>query len=147
MLVNSASEEIIGENRKEKVVIIKKDFIELRKSGKFYNSFGEDAIILHYLLGYKIVAEKGGIGFPETAYNKVINILENEKISYKVYEKDIITEDKNYKKLNTYKSTLKKGISELSLEERFSKIEKRLKKMNNKELDHVLEIIENAILH
>ena len=129
------------------MVKIKKELVELRKSGKFYNSFGDDAIILHYLMGYKIVAEKGGVGFPETAFNKVINALEDEEVSYKVYEKDTVIAEKDFKKLNSYKSTLKKGISELSIEERFDKIEKRIRELNSKELDYVLEVIENAISH
>ncbi len=127
------------------MVKIRKDVIELRKSGKFYNCFGDDAIILHYLTGYKIVAEKGGVGFPETAYNKVINALEEAEVSYKVYDKEEVIEDKNFKKLNSYKNVLKKGISELSIEERFAKIEKRIRELNLEELDYVLEVIENAI--
>ena len=67
---------------------MKNEVIELRKSGKFYNCFGDDAIIIHHLMKYKIVPSKGGVGFPESAYNKVINILEDNKISYRVYEKD-----------------------------------------------------------
>lgn len=127
------------------MVSIKKELIELRKSGKFYNSFGDDAIILHYLMGYKIVAEKGGVGFPETAFNKVVNILEDEEVSYIVYEKENILAEKDFKKLNSYKSILKKGIQELSVEERFNNIEKRIKELNGKELDHILTLIENAI--
>ncbi len=127
------------------MVKIKKELIELRKSGKFYNTFGDDAIILHYLMGYRIVAEKGGVGFPETAYNKVINALEDAEISYVVYEKEEVIAEKNFKKLNDYKNVLKKGINELSLEERFNKIEKKIRGLNQKELDYVLEVIENAI--
>ncbi len=98
-------------------------------------------------MGYKIVAEKGGVGFPETAFNKVINALEDEEISYIVYEKDKIIAEKDFKKLNSYKTILKRGISELSIEERFYKIEKRIRELNAKELDYVLEVIENAISH
>ena len=127
------------------MVSIKKELIELRKSGKFYNSFGDDAIILHYLTGYKIVAEKGGVGFPETAYNKVINALEDEEVSYVVYEKENILAEKDFKKLNSYKSLLKKGMQELSIEERFNKIEKKIKGLTLKELDHILDLIEDAI--
>ena len=96
-------------------------------------------------MGYKIVAEKGGVGFPETAYNKVINALEKEQVSYKVYEKDILLAAKDFKKLNNYKSLLRKGMQELSKEERFNKIEKRVKELNGKELDHILGVIEDAI--
>ena len=127
------------------MVKIKKELVELRKSGKFYNTFGDDAIILHYLMGYKIVAEKGGVGFPETAYNKVINALEDAEVSYRVYEKDEILAEKDFKKINDYKNILKKGINELSLEERFIKIEKKIRELNAKELDYVLKVIEDAI--
>ena len=34
------------------------EVIELRKSGKFYNCFGDDAIIIHHLMKYKIVPSK-----------------------------------------------------------------------------------------
>ncbi len=124
---------------------IKNDYVELRKSGKFYNVFGDDALVVHYLTGYKIVAEKGGVGFPETAYNKVINALEDAEVNYRVYEKEEIKEEKNFKKINNYKGILKKGISILSIEERFQKIEKKIKGLNAKELDRVLEAIEDAI--
>ena len=95
------------------VVKIKNEIVEIRKSGKFYNVFSDDAIILHYLLKYKIVLEKGGVGFPETALNKVINTLENEEISYKIYDKNEVIESKDFKKINNYKSILKKGMQEL----------------------------------
>ncbi len=124
---------------------IKNDFVELRKSGKFYNVFGDDAIIIHYLTSYKIVAEKGGVGFPETAYNKVINALEDAEISYRVFEKGELKEEKDFKKINSYKGVLKKGITTLSIEERFQKIENKIKNLNAKELDRVLEAIEDAI--
>lgn len=127
------------------VVNIKKEVIELRKSGKFYNTFGDDAIILHYLMGYKIVAEKGGVGFPETAFNKVINALEDAEISYIVYEKDEIVAEKDFKKINDYKNILKKGLNELSIEERFNKIEKKIRELKKEDLDYVLEVIEDAI--
>ncbi len=124
---------------------IKNDFVELRKSGKFYNVFGDDALVVHYLTGYKIVAEKGGVGFPETAYNKVINALEDAEVSYRVYEKNDLKEEKNFKKINNYKGILKKGLNVLSIEERFQKIEQKIKGLNAKELDRVLEAIEDAI--
>ena len=119
--------------------------VEIRRSGKFYNVFGDDAIVVHYLTGYKIVAEKGGVGFPETAYNKVINALLDNEVSYVVYEKSEVKEEKNFRKINNYKGILKKGISELSLEERFQKIESAIRKLNAKELDHILDLIEDAI--
>lgn len=62
------------------------NYISIYKSGKFYNAFNDDGIILHYLLGYKYLEHKKSIGFPESALNKVKTTLENEKISYKIYD-------------------------------------------------------------
>lgn len=53
--------------------------IEIYKSGKFYNVFGDDGIIIHELIGYKYLEYKKQVGFPESALNKVINVLESKK--------------------------------------------------------------------
>ena len=58
--------------------------IVLRKSGGFYICFDDDAIVLSYLCNYKI--NNGKVGFPLNTINKVINILENNCISYIVKE-------------------------------------------------------------
>ena len=54
----------------------------LRKNGGFYSAYGDDAYILYYLLNYKIIGDK--VGFPKSAFNKVINLLEDNHISYEV---------------------------------------------------------------
>lgn len=122
-----------------------RDYVEIRKSGKFYNTFGDDAIILHYLLGYKVVKDKGGVGFPESAYNKVINALEENEVSYQVYEKDALIIENNFKKLNSYKSIKKKGLNNLSVEERFNKIFNKINSLSGEELENILKVIEDAI--
>ncbi len=51
--------------------------------GKFINVYEKDALILNYLLGYKI--NKGNVcGFPKSALGKVQSTLESEKISYRI---------------------------------------------------------------
>ena len=127
------------------MVLIKKDVIELRKSGKFYNCFGDDAIIIHYLLGYKYVPSKGGVGFPESAYNKVINNMEDAEVSYIVYDNNNVVAKKDFKRINCYKDLLKKGLKELNNEVRYQKIEDKIKTLTPKELDHVLDVLEDAI--
>lgn len=60
------------------------------KIGTFYEVYNNDAIILSYLLNYKI-REVGindiNCGFPSTALNKVKTKLENEKIDYLIVDK------------------------------------------------------------
>lgn len=121
------------------------EVIELRKSGKFYNCFGNDAMIMHHLMNYKIVPSKGGVGFPESAYNKVINTLEDNNISYRVYEKDNMLLEKDYEKLNNYKKVLTNARKGISFEQRINDIENKIKTLSNKKINQLLEVIEDAI--
>ena len=78
--------------------------ISLYKSGKFYSAYGDGALILHYLTGYKYAEPKKLVGFPETALAKVQALLDTEKLPYELYEKyDLIYKSNgitnNYKKL------------------------------------------------
>ena len=57
-----------------------KNSIVLYKSGKFYNAYGDNGIILHKLLGYKFVNYKNSAGFPESAINKVKAVFEKERM-------------------------------------------------------------------
>lgn len=52
-----------------------KKFLTIRKIALFYETYDDDAQILSYLLGYKII--KGRVGFPENAIHKVINTLDS----------------------------------------------------------------------
>jgi len=56
--------------------------VVLRKNGGFMCVHGEDVYILYYLLNYKIIGDK--LGFPNSALNKVVNLLEDNHISYEV---------------------------------------------------------------
>ena len=121
-------------------MVMLNESIELRKSGTFYNCFGDSATIIHYLMDYKIVSSKGGVGFPETAYNKVINTLEDNKISYIVYEDDNVLLENDYKKQNNYKKILNAVRKKLSFDQRVASIEKKIKKLDSKEINHLVSV-------
>ena len=91
----------INELNKEKT-------LQLYKIGNFYNIYGDDAIILNYLFGYKILID-GKVCFPESALIKVINTIEDKKIDYQIInkEKDII---KKYGNFNSYNKVLKQAL-------------------------------------
>ena len=55
-----------------------KDLLLIFKSGRFYNTYGDDSIILNYLFGYKIIKENK-VGFPINSLVKVLNTLEDKK--------------------------------------------------------------------
>lgn len=68
------------------------DSLVLVKNGSFYTTFNNDAYILNYLLGYKIV-NKEKVGFPTSNITKVIDKLTTEKNNY--YLDDLVVFNPN----------------------------------------------------
>lgn len=120
-----------------------KNYVSLYKSGKFYNAFGDDGLILHYLIGYKFLEYKQSVGFPESAFGKVKSILDNDDISYKVYDKDILLEDKKgvNKKYNT---VLSKALKKYDLEKRLKRIKEKINHFSIEDLEKIIEGIESG---
>ena len=117
--------------------------VVFRKIGGFYNIFDDDAIIISYLCNYKIV--NGRCGFPINSIDKVINILENNKINYII--KDGIEEVsvKNYKKNNKYNSILEKGKKKNNIDYRINSIINKIKELDSDNLCELLNVIEDNI--
>ena len=51
--------------------------VRLRKHGKFYATYDDDALVVHGIFKYKIC--NGRVGFPESALGKVTNVLADKK--------------------------------------------------------------------
>ena len=120
-----------------------KNYVSLYKSGKFYNAFGDDGLILHYLIGYKFLEYKQSVGFPESAFGKVKSILDNDDISYKVYDKDILLEDK--KSVNKkYNTILSKALKKYDLEKRLKRIKEKINHFSIEDLEKIIEGIESG---
>ena len=64
--------------------------VKIYKHGKFYNVYGNDAIVVSVLTNYKVINNR--LGFPISMINKVIGLLDRNKISYIVFDKDNIIE-------------------------------------------------------
>lgn len=122
-----------------------KNYVSLYKSGKFYNVFGDDGLIVHYLVGYKFVEYKQSVGFPESAFGKVKSILDKENMSYKVYDKDMLLESKKGidKK---YKVVLKEALKNYELEQRLTRIRNKINNFSTDELEKIIEGIESESL-
>lgn len=82
------------------------DAIVLIKSGQFYLTYANDALILHYIFGYKKINDK--VGFPLNVLDSVLDKLEKNKISYIVSD-----EKENVQKENNYYNYLQKANSNL----------------------------------
>lgn len=94
---------------------------------------------MHFIFGYQIKDNR--CGFPLNALNKVINVLEDKKISYEVIGEC----SKDFKKLNTYKSYLEKSQNKLEINERLDNIINKLENLDSERLYLLLDKFENIL--
>lgn len=113
--------------------------VVIRKNGGFYCVYGNDAFIFYYLFGYKIVDDK--VGFPKSVYNKVINVLDENTISYDVVNGDLA----DYKKRNNYDKFVKLGKKKHSLDFRIKDIISKLDTLNEKDINKILDYVESML--
>lgn len=117
--------------------------VRLYKSGKFYNAFGDEGMILHELLGYKYIEYKNSVGFPESAINKVKSKLESVNISYSIYEKDnLLEEHKGIDK--NYKIVLSKALKNYDIEKRLTRLKSKINNLSTEELERVIDSLEDG---
>ena len=116
--------------------------IKLYKIGKFYRANGNDSYIIHELLGYKYVVSSNSVGFPLSALSKVKSKLDDEKISYEIFEKDKLIEKSNGIAKN-YKKILKKAIDNMDIEVRINKLREKINSFDEEKLKEILLILEN----
>ena len=74
------------------------DYVILIKSGNFYITYHEDALILNNIFGYQKINDRAG--FPLNALDKVKSGLKAKMISYVVVDSDNL--EKNKIKKNNY---------------------------------------------
>ena len=116
--------------------------LEIYKNGNFLNAYEENAIILHKLFNYKVIESdkhKYKCGLPQTQYNKVINGLQDNKISYIVYDKETIYEEKDYHNLNNYDKEYKNAMKKIELDTKADMVYNKVIKLNDKELEEFLD--------
>lgn len=114
--------------------------VVIRKNGGFYSVYGKDCYILYYLFNYKIIDDR--VGFPISSYNKVINSLNDNHISYSVTINNI---EVNYKKKNNYDKFYELGKKKYDLNYRITTILEKINSLNEKEIDELLNLIETKI--
>ena len=133
----------------ENVKKIHKLYVILIRIGNFYNCYGRDAYVISYLLGYKIILLDSNIytcSFPKSAINKVLSILENNKINYIILDKrnNYDVENKiNFKNLNKYEEIYIKAKAKIATRMRIEKIYKYLLSCQNEKLIYEIENIIN----
>ena len=116
------------------------NLIKIRKNGTFYAVYGEDTYILYFLFDYKIKNDK--VGFPKSALNKVINVLEENKINYEVIGEDL---KNSFKNLNNYLKYVKSGKEKYNKAIYYENIKDKIKKVSPQKLDKILSTIETIL--
>lgn len=120
-----------------------KECVVIRKTGGFYNAFDDDAIIISYLTGYKISG--GRCGFPINSLDKVVNLLEDNKVNYIVKENMIEVNKKSFKKNNKYNKILDKGRKKIDIDYRINDIISKLNMLSYDRLNSLLDVIEDYV--
>lgn len=121
---------------------MKNSCVSLYKTGKFFNAYSDGAVILHHLVGYKYLKPKNSVGFPESALTKVKAILENNDLSYEIYDKkDLVEKHKGIK--TKYNKILKESLKSIDIEERLERLKEKLNNYTLEDLEKIIEALEN----
>ncbi len=117
------------------------EFVVIRKMGLFYNVFDDDAKIISYLLGYRVI--NGRCGFPNNSFNKVVNTLDEKKVNYIIIDNDEIKQD--FKKLNKYNYYLAKSQNKLTVINIVNEINSKIEDISEEKLYQILNYIKEVV--
>lgn len=124
------------------------EYLILFKSGSFYVSFDEDAMILNNIFDYKIIELKNNIkvGFPLSLIDKNISIIESKKINYIMIENKNIVKKEKYK-FNNFKKYYTSIFEMIQVNSRIQTITNKLKKLSGScdRFNEILDQIEVMI--
>ena len=120
--------------------------IILIQIGAFYHVYGKDAYILSYLFGYQIKTLENSYntcGVPKSGLNKVLKILEDNKINYLVVIKSqnySVETDMKYKSSNRYREIYEKAYKYVSIKNRINAVHNYL--MENIDSPNIKSLIQ-----
>lgn len=116
--------------------------LRMRKSGLFYETFDEDAVIMHYLFNYKIIDER--VAFPTNSLDKVINALNEQEIDYLIIGGPERIQNE-FGESNSYSEILKKAENKREAEDRLNELLPKLEILDKVTLDSVLTEFETKV--
>ena len=120
-----------------------KEHVKIRRQGKFYTTYEDDAYVLHAISGYRI--SKGRVGFPVNSLGKVQNNLEDKKISYVIIEKDREVEKEDFKAKNNYQKYLELGKKSCEQKAREEELIDAIKALPNEKIRKIMKFINEVI--
>lgn len=127
-----------------------KDYLILFKSGNFYLSFDEDAIIMNKVFNYKINNLKSNIkvGFPVNSLNKCLEKLKNLNINFLIIDNNEIIKKQN-NDINNFSNYLGGVFEYISINNKIKSINEFIKSMNdnNKKIELIHKIEETIKMY
>ena len=120
-----------------------KRIVNLRRVGKFYQAYEDDAYVIHAIMGYNV--SNGRIGFPINSLGKVQNKLEECKVNYQVIDKDNITDSKDFKNNNKYDKYFKEGKKSFEKIKYDLEVLEKIKNLPDDKLDRIINFINEVI--
>ena len=116
-----------------------KHIVNLRRIGKFYHAYEDDAYVIHAIMGYKV--SNGKIGFPISSLGKVQNRLDECKVNYKIIDKDNIIGENDFRNNNKYDKFLKDGISSMNKKISDEELLDSIKNLSDEKVDKIKKYI------
>lgn len=116
--------------------------LRIRKSGLFYETFDEDALIMHYLFNYKLIDER--VAFPAKSLTKIINTLNEQEIDYHVIGGSERIKNE-FGESNSYLEILQKAENKREAEDRLNELLPKLEILDKVTLDSVLTEFETKV--
>ena len=120
-----------------------KKMVNLRKIGKFYHAYEDDAYVLHYCLGYNVC--NGKVGFPVSALGKVQSKLEEYKVNYQIFDKDNVIDKKDFKNNNKYEKCYKEGLKSVDRIKSDEELIQKIHNLSDEKVNKILKYIEEVL--
>ena len=99
---------------------------------------------MNFIFGYKILRETK-IGFPDNILDRVLEKLQDLKISYQVITLNNDPIIKDYKKLNSYNKYKELALANLDNIKKLDIIIDKIKKCDQEKLDELIEVISKCL--
>ncbi len=116
--------------------------LKIRKNVLFYDAFNEDASILHYLFGYKIIDDR--VAFPSNYLDKVLEIIKENKINYVLINKEG-KQKEDFEGDNNYEEILRRALNREKIEIHFLDLVPKLEAGDEEVVTPFLEELESKV--
>ena len=98
---------------------------------------------MNLIFGYKVLDNRR-CGFPKSVFEKVIDTLNNYKISYQIIYSDSEPIIKDFKKLNKYQYFYNQALKLMTHQNRIELIINKIKNSDEKDFEEIVKAIENV---